>query len=131
MPISKTTQKWLTIAQADLKDAKALLEYDDRFLRLIVFAAQQSAEKAIKSFLTQQKSRFPNSHDIESLLKIVAQKNPGLAENLYEANHLTAYAIAFRYPDTTTEDLNQALALKAVGIAERTMKLILEVLDKT
>lgn len=130
MPISKITKKWLAIAQADLRDAKGLLEYEDRFLRLIVFAAQQSAEKSIKSFLTHQKCRFPNSHDIENLLKIVRQKNPELAENLYDANRLTAYAIAFRYPDAATEDLDLALALKAVAIAERTMKIILEVLDK-
>ena len=131
MPISKTTHKWLAIAHADLRDATALLEYEDRFLRLIVFAAQQSAEKSIKSFLTHQKCRFPNTHDIENLLKIVEQKNPELAKNLHEANYLTAYAIAFRYPDAATEELNHVLALKAVGIAERTMKLILEILVKT
>lgn len=126
MPISKTTQKWIAIAQADLRDAKGLSEFGDRFLRLIVFASQQSAEKSIKAFLTQEKIRHPHSHDIEDLLKLVAKKNPTLAERLHEGIHLTAYAIAFRYPDAATSELNLALALKAVEIAEKTLKIVLE-----
>ncbi len=129
MPISKSTQRWIAIAQANLRDAKGLAEYEDRFLRLIVFAAQQSAEKSIKAFLTQVKSRYPNTHDIEDLLKLVTKKDPELAEALHEATHLTAYAIAFRYPDAATSELNLALALKAINIAERTLDIILAALD--
>lgn len=128
MPTSKTTQKWLAIARADLQDAKGLSEFGDRFLRLIVFASQQSAEKSIKAYLTNEKIRHPYSHDIEDLIKLVAKKNPELATRLHEGVHLTAYAIAFRYPDAATAELNLSLALKAVEIAERIFKIIVEVL---
>ena len=52
MKLSKASVKWIAIAQNDLRDAEALLEMKDRFLRLTVFASQQSVEKVIKAYLT-------------------------------------------------------------------------------
>jgi HEPN domain-containing protein len=129
LPISKVTGKWLAIAQADLRDAKALLEMNEKFLRLVVFSAQQSAEKAIKAYLTEKRVRHPKTHQIDDLLKLVAQKNLSLSEKIYAAVRLSAYAIAFRYPDAATEDLNLEMAQKAVRIAEDTMENILKELD--
>ncbi|WP_374079357.1 HEPN domain-containing protein [Bdellovibrio bacteriovorus] len=123
--ISKATQKWLVLAQEDLRDAKALLEYENKFLKFVVFASQQAAEKAIKAYLTQSKSRYPNTHDIEDLLKLVSKINGELSEKLFPAQRLTAYAIAFRYPDAATEELNMEVAHRAVKIADETLSAIL------
>jgi len=125
---SKATQKWLVIAQEDLKDAKALLEYGDKFLKYVVFASQQSAEKSIKAYLTQSKIRYPNTHDIADLLKLVSRSNAELSEKLFPASRLTAYAIAFRYPDAANEELNIEIAEIAVELADKTLSEIIDFL---
>ena len=128
MSLSKTTLKWISIAQNDLRDAEALLEMKERFLRLIVFASQQAAEKMIKAYLTHHKMRFPKSHEIEDLVKIVNSIDTGLAKQLFSASKLTQYAIAFRYPDATKEELTLMMATEAVETAKQTLDIILKIL---
>ncbi len=123
--ISKTTKKWIGIAQDDLRDAKALLELNDRFIRLISFAAQQCAEKAIKAYLVHRKLRFPNTHNIDDLLKILKSVEPELSETLKQAAILSDYAIAFRYPDASKEDLTLPMVINLVQIADKTLDTIL------
>lgn len=114
--ISKTTQKWLSISRNDLSDAKALLQFNEQFMRLISFAAQQSAEKAIKAYLVHAKLRFPNTHNIDDLIKILKQQNPNLAAELESAAILSDYAIAYRYPDAAKEELDLETVKRLVEI---------------
>ena len=106
--------------------AEALLEMKERFLRLIVFTSQQAAEKIMKAYLTHHKMRFPKTHEIEDLAKIIKSIDGDLAQNLFQASKLTQYAIAFRYPDAAKENLTLELGIEAVQIAKKTVEFILE-----
>ncbi len=131
MPLSKNTQKWIAIAQEDLRDAEALLEFKERFLKFVVFSSQQASEKIIKAYLTHNRKRFPKTHDLEDLIKILSTIDSKIAEVLFETPRLSQYSVAFRYPDAANEELTVHLGNNAVQIAKKTVMIILENLNET
>lgn len=64
-----------------------------------LFHSQQAAEKAAKAFLVFHNAPFRKTHDLEELREQCAALNPSLSDLLAEADQLTDYASAFRYPD--------------------------------
>ena len=70
MANSKMTQLWFSKAKGDLLAAKYLEQAgDDHLYVSIAFHCQQSAEKAIKGYLTYNNKRVLKTHDMEKLLK--------------------------------------------------------------
>jgi HEPN domain-containing protein len=102
-----------------------LLQFKEQFIRLISFAAQQSAEKSIKAYLAHKKLRFPNTHNIDDLLKILRVVDSDFAWSLEDSAALSDYAIAYRYPDAAKEELTFEKVEELVGIAEKTLERIL------
>jgi len=106
---------WLAKAQGDLKAAKILSSSENGQRDIAIYHCQQSAEKAIKSWLVFREVPFQKVHDLERLLE-VAHINSCPLTNLDEhARILTPYAVEFRYPgdifEPEEEELQAALQL--------------------
>jgi HEPN domain-containing protein len=61
-------RKWLIKAQHDLAAARKLSTGSDFYLDVAIYHCQQSAEKAIKSFLVFCDQPFEKTHDLDVLV---------------------------------------------------------------
>ena len=111
-------RQWMGKADEDLGVAHHLLTTDAPFPGAVGFHAQQAAEKYLKAFLVWMQADFPKTHDIESLLRIVAKHNPELAHSLRDTVALTDYGVEVRYPGNLPE-LTPQQATAAVDLADR------------
>jgi HEPN domain-containing protein len=118
--------QWLIDAETDLRGAKALFDAGEQFFYMVTFHCQQSAEKAIKCYMTYNKIAFPKTHSSKDLIKIVQKFDNAVATKLLGAVTLDAYAVAFRYPDSRREDLS----VREVSEAIQTATKILEICKK-
>jgi HEPN domain-containing protein len=89
-------------AKDDLTSAKYLLDgFHNHSLELrldiIFFHFQQSAEKLIKAILDLSNVKFPHTHDLEELLKILSQENIKTLGNITLLVPLTTFAVEGRY----------------------------------
>lgn len=114
--IQELVAEWLRWARADL--AVACMVEDDRIAsEILVFHAQQAAEKAIKALLIQRQSEFPHTHVIGLLLNLCQAVGYEDIEDLTEAATLTRYAVATRYPGAeamvSRQEAEEAAALAA------------------
>ena len=123
---SRIVSQWFAKSAENLRLAKSILQLQGQFYDHICFNAQQSAEKAIKGYLTAQKIRFDKTHDIAVLTALVRTVDANLAEQLKEADQLTKYAVRIRYPEETGEPLvvDKNLALRMIEIADGVYNLL-------
>ncbi len=73
---------WLAKADDDLRVARLLIAEENRLLVAGVYHCQQSAEKALKAWLTCHDCIFPKTHDLETLLHLCRAKEPGFSAYL-------------------------------------------------
>lgn len=110
-------QEWLKIARSNLKAGKIDLKSFDEEIRYEegCYNLQQSVEKALKALLLHKNIKFPKTHDISDLLKLLIKSQVEIPECVLNSSVLTFYAIQARYPDnyheTTKEDYHQAIQL--------------------
>jgi len=116
---SDLVRQWLAKADEDLGLARHILQTDAPFLNAAAFHAQQAAEKYLKAFLVWLQVPFPKTHDLEILLKLIAARNPSLAESLEDAVQITDYGVEVRYPGDVPP-LSLEEASNAVAIADKT-----------
>ncbi len=115
-------KSWFRKSAQDLRTAKLLLAQNSKdFWPPLVFHAQQSAEKAIKGFLTFHKIRFPKVHNMDILVELVAKADQKLSLELGQARILTKYAVAYRYPEEKKppKPLTQSNCEKITALAEK------------
>ena len=105
--------KWLRQAARDRNAAQVLVDVEPS---RSVFLSQQAAEKATKAFLTFHQIAFRKTHNLAELGSQCAAVDPTLEPVLREAEELTDYASAFRYPDAPYEP-DAAEAAEALTIA--------------
>ncbi len=89
-------REWLNRARSDLVLAHAASE--QVYLEDLCFHAHQAAEKAVKAILLMQSVRFPYTHDIAALLKLVRKSGVTIPADVQQSEVLSAYAVAGRYP---------------------------------
>ena len=89
-------REWLSRSQSNLTQARARLP--GVYLEDLCFAAQQAAEKAIKSVLIHLGIRFPYTHDITRLLSLVEEGGQKVPDRVKAASILSDYAVESRYP---------------------------------
>lgn len=89
--------------------------YDD-----LCFDAHQAAEKAIKAVLVSRGAAFPKSHDIMKLLTLLSSNAVTPPEEVRQADRLTRYAVAARYPGQW-EDATESEYVEALRLAECVM----------
>jgi HEPN domain-containing protein len=90
---------WLEKAHTDWQTAQALVEQiKPPILDTACFHCQQTAEKAIKGYLTFKQSNFQKSHNLVYLLELYANHESEFSNLLNEAEVLTPYAVEICYP---------------------------------
>ena len=92
--IRRLVGDWIGKADLDLETVGRLVA-EERFRDIVAFHAQQATEKYLKALLTRHQVEFPKTHVIRRLLILLQPVDPGLAENLDEANWLAPSARRF------------------------------------
>lgn len=111
-------RRWLEKAEDDWRLSHRLATDSEAYAEATAFHAQQAVEKYLKAFLTWHQIEFPKTHDIKRLLKLLSECDPDLAQELFDAAALTAYAVEYRYPGEYPP-VTPDEAARAVGIADR------------
>jgi HEPN domain-containing protein len=112
-------REWLNRAHGNLVLSRA--QMPGTFLEDLCFEAQQAAEKAIKAVFVHRGEAFRWTHDLEALLRSLANNGLKIPKYVAAASRLTRYAAAGRYPGQ----------LKPVGLREyrRAVRIATAVLD--
>ncbi len=95
--IAELVAEWLRRARDDL--ALARLVEDERISpEILVFHAQQAAEKAVKALLVAQQVEFPHTHSLDTLFNLCQAAGVQVSPEIADTHTLTRYAVATRYP---------------------------------
>jgi HEPN domain-containing protein len=112
-PKTHEVNQWLLKADNDLRSAQQLFEAEPPLLDTAVYHCQQTAEKALKAYLTFQEIHFAKIHILPVLVEQCMEIDPTFSELLDYADLLTPYATAFRYPgdffEPEIDDVKEAL----------------------
>jgi HEPN domain-containing protein len=113
--IQRKVKEWLVYADEDLRFAHIGLGLPGERpppYHLVAYHAQQCAEKCLKAYLVYQGVDFPRTHNISTLLELCSD----FAQwplTLRDAEELTDYAVATRYPgeagEVTANDAQRAI----------------------
>jgi len=118
---------WMIKSQRDLEAAHVLFESQASLLDIVVYHCQQSAEKALKAYLTYRCVLFPKTHDLETLLDLCLPFASGFVRLQDMAEDLTPYATMFRYPGSVIAPASQE-AKEAIEKADYFFNFVLSVL---
>jgi len=96
--------EWIVKADLDFRTVVRLAE-DEAFRDIVVFHAQQAAEKYLKALLTRRQIEFPKTHEIRRLLELLRPSDPEVADALPDARWLDPFGVEIRYPGDRAETL--------------------------
>jgi len=114
-------QQWMFKADHDLQSALKLKTPDSNgpLLDTAVYHCQQTAEKALKAYLTANEVSFPKIHLLLPLLELCVDIDPSFSNLADAAEILTPFATEFRYPGDILEpspsDTDEAYKLGCLG----------------
>ncbi len=109
------SEEWLRYAKSDLELSR-IDPPPSVLLESFCFHAQQAAEKALKAVLISRTLLFPKTHNIGTLLDILAE-HISISEEIRDAAILTDYAVIARYPGAQ-EPVDEAELKQAARLAE-------------
>lgn len=118
-------QQWLIKAEHDLHSAKRLSTGDRPLLDTAVYHCHQTAEKALKAYLTSRDVPFVKVHDLSLLVQQCVELDETFNQLRDAAEVLTPYATAFRYPGDVLEP-DPSDVEEAMRLAEFAMSFVLE-----
>ena len=113
----EATRSWLLRAEEDLLLGDVALRSKRTFANGATFHAQQAAEKAMKGFLTWNRTPFGKTHFLAEVGHACCAIDPTLEESVRRSVPLTEYAWKSRYPGDWTEPTREE-ALRAVMLAQ-------------
>lgn len=116
---------WLEKAQHDLVAVDVLSAASDSPWDIVVFHAQQAAEKCLKAFLVSRGHQPPKIHDLTRLLALCVTYAPELAIFLDDCKFLSPLAVRSRYPGEEPETARED-AESGVQIARRVRAAVLD-----
>ncbi len=87
---------WIERAESDLAVVEMCLA-QNKSLDAACFHAQQAAEKYLKAYLTAREIDFPFVHNLEKLIQICSEEDPGFVAIKSAGQKLTPYAVQARY----------------------------------
>ena len=116
--------QWLVKADHDLRSARQLFSADPPLLDTAVYHCQQTAEKALKAYLTLMDTPFQKVHVLPVLVEQCMESDPTFEELLDIADLLTPYAIAFRYPGDVLEPEKDEVC-EALEAAQKVLSFVL------
>ena len=112
-------REWLIRAESNLVQAQTRAERV--CLEDLCFQAQQAAEKALKAVLVSRDCRFPYTHDLATLLRLIEKSGETVPADVERVVRLTDYAVETRYPGlfeaVTEEEYEEALSLASRCVA--------------
>lgn len=120
------TLEWVAKAEADFASAgreqraRKMPNYD-----AACFHSQQCAEKYLKAILQEESIAFERTHKLVALLDLLAERYPEMEPLRPSLVILTAYAVAFRYPE---ESADYAMAREAVALCKEIRRVVRSVL---
>ncbi|QQR49306.1 HEPN domain-containing protein [bacterium] len=116
-------EEWCRIAREDLSAAQVLIKVE--LFSAVTYHCQQSAEKALKGYLSFKKYEILKSHDLSKLVEL-CKKIDLEFDKLYDsADYLNPYATRFRYPtEFDIPDLSDSK--QAIKNAESIMRFVLK-----
>jgi HEPN domain-containing protein len=121
--IRKKVRLWAALADDDLRVAQHTLDIADQCpYRLVAYHAQQCVEKYLKAYLVFSSVDFPFTHNITRLLELCAASSDW-AEDLTDAEELTPFAIAARYPGED-EPVTRSEAQRAIEVTEHVRRTV-------
>lgn len=106
--------QWLRKAHHDLLSAEILSSAIHSLNDTAIFHAQQAAEKSLKALLTWHNIHFRKVHDLREIGGRLIKVDPTLKDILRQAEKLTPFAIAFRYPgedDPSDQEIKESIVL--------------------
>lgn len=116
-------ENWLKQAEEDLLWAKASMK--EGILRGACFAAQQSAEKALKAFLISKEVRVAKIHDLLTLVNKCSEIDLEFKSLEESCNMLSPYYLSSRYPDVAIfEEYSKDKTAVVVEEAEKTVSFV-------
>jgi HEPN domain-containing protein len=96
---------WLRKAASDLRAAELCLQMGES-LDVACFHCQQTAEKALKAWLTHRQGEFPHIHDLERLVALCSALDADFQKLATAAGALNPYAVDMRYEESFWPDAN-------------------------
>ena len=110
----KEVKEWIKFSDMDLATAKHLYENMRPIpLEIVCYHCQQSAEKALKSFLIYSKVKPERTHDLESLRNECEKIDNSFSKISNECSCLNDYSSQPRYPmEIEVTDNDTVLALQ-------------------
>lgn len=122
------TAEWVTKAEEDYAAALHLNRKRKSSVPSIVcFHCQQCAEKYLKAVLVEANVRFPKTHDLLALLKLLSPVAPSLIPFREKLELLNGYAVEFRYPSETATKEEAGIALANCRAVRKEIRKILVV----
>jgi HEPN domain-containing protein len=115
---------WFTRAARDLRAAEVLLAANPPLLGEVVFHCQQTAEKAMKGFLTWNDRPFGKTHDLAVIGVLCVAEDQGLEPVCRRAERLSVFAWIFRYPGDPEEPAGEE-AQSALVLAREVLEAML------
>jgi HEPN domain-containing protein len=114
----RSASVWAEKAEHDLSAVRTLADAPDAPWDIVVFHAQQAAEKYLKALLVDHDKVVPKIHDLERLLDLCVLLDEALPRLSTECRRLTQLGFASRYPDSPQEP-SEDDAREAMGLADR------------
>lgn len=106
---------WFQKAANDLRGASIDLAASPPLLEDALFHCQQTAEKAMKGFLSAHDRPFKKTHDLDELGRDCEAQDASLVPLLAPSRDLTVFAWEYRYPGSpdvpSLAESRQALAI--------------------
>jgi HEPN domain-containing protein len=105
---------------AALQGMQSSIQFSDE---IFGFHTQQVVEKCCKAWIALLGKKYPFTHDISMLLKILEENNCPVAE-YWEFAEMTAFALNIRYDgiDETAQPLNRDHIIKSLSLLFESVK---------
>jgi HEPN domain-containing protein len=102
--MKKLTREWVKKADADFRAAAQLNRGRDSLHDQVCFHCQQCAEKYLKALMEEIGLTVPRTHNLISLLPLLALHHSSLRSLRRGLDFLTRFAVQTRYPgDSATK----------------------------
>ena len=116
---------WVLKAEHDLTAVELIGLTSDAPWDIVVFHAQQAAEKFLKALLVSRGQQPPKVHDLTKLLTLCVAYAPEMASFADDCFFLSPLAVRSRYPGDEPETARED-AEKGAQIARRIRAAVLE-----
>ena len=112
----------LSIAKADIKTAKSLVNSDDKYQKhQAAYMTQQGVEKTLKYVISLKTGGQPWGHDIDKLVKIAQSNGVDVPDHICKmANKITTWEVVSRYYPTSV--IRRATISHVIRVADEWQK---------